>query len=109
MTLQENIINTSPSQFIEEDLKSARSKERFLRRSSAAQVAKIMTFFLGHNSDCFAAEPVYGPTGRSSLKSRGVEGLEQDAQVLRFLESLKGQKYMQSFRKKILQSIQETV
>jgi len=55
MTLPENITNTSPTQFIEEDLKSTRAKERFLKRSAAAQVAKVMTFFLGHNSDCFAS------------------------------------------------------
>ena len=108
MILPENMINTSPAQFIEEDLKSSRAKERFLKRSAAAQVAKVMTFLLGHNSDCFAAEPVYGPTGRASLKSRGVEGLEQDAQVLRFLESPAGKNFIKSFRSQILRSIQET-
>ena len=69
MTIQQTIISTTPFQFIEDDLKSERAKERILKRSPAVQLAKIITFFLGHNSDSFSAEPVYGPTGRSSLKA----------------------------------------
>lgn len=109
MTSQENIINTDPFQFIEDDLKSTRAKERFLKRSTAVQVAKIITFFLGHNSASFSAEPVYGPTGISSLKSRGVQGLEQDSDILRFLESETGKQFISAFHQRILKSIKKAL
>lgn len=99
------MMSTSPLTFIEEDLKSKRAKERFLERTRAAQEAKLVTFFLGHNSDCFAAEPVYGPTGKAALKSRGAAGLERDAEILQFLQSSAGEKFLSTFLKKVLESI----
>jgi hypothetical protein len=105
MELKQHITRISPLRFIEEDLKSARAKARFLDRSHAAQVAKLVTFFLGHNSDYFAAEPVYGPTGKAALKSRGVEGLRHDAEILDYLKSQEGESFISKFLKQVIDSI----
>ena len=106
MKLQQHITSISPLTFIEEDLKSARAKARFLERSHFVQEAKLVTFFLGHNSDCFAAEPVYGPTGKAALKSRGVEGLRHDAEILEYLKSPEGKKFISKFLKQVVDTIQ---
>lgn len=104
-TLTTSISDTLPSQFIEEDLKSERARALFLKRSQSAQESKLVTFFLGHNTDCFAKEPVYGPTGKGFLVSRGVDGLNSDQAILDYLSTEDGKAFIKGFLNEVVSQI----
>jgi len=103
--LLEQVSEILPSQFIEEDLKSLRARELFLKRKPAAQLAKLVTFFLGHNTERFAAEPVYGPTGDGYLESRGVKGLKADESLLGFFATAQGKSFIEDYRQEVIKSL----
>ncbi len=102
MATSDSITRKTSQRFVEEDLSFQRSRKHFLRRSKALQRARIATFLLGHNTECFASEPVYGPTGKGFLKSRGTEGLEHDRKILQFLATPKGKSFIEKFRKEVI-------
>lgn len=109
MNIEKHINHKNPRRFVAEDLSSPAAKRLFLSYSVRKQIAKIQLFLLGHNTECFSPEPVYGPTGNGALRSRGVEGLKRDNSLLEHFDSNSGIDELERFRKAVLNILQQSL
>lgn len=71
----------------------------------ANKINLIIQFLLGPQTERFAAEPVYGPTGKGELRSLGAEGITSESSLLSQLQSPSGKKMVADFARLVVQHL----
>lgn len=88
-------------EFLTEKLFSAGLREHFPSLPFANKRGLVLLFLIGPETERFAAEPVYGPTGKGFLKSKGVEGLLAERKLQEELESPEGTVEVSDFLRRV--------
>lgn len=84
-------------EFIEETLCSKAFRAQFPNVPFETKRSLVLNFLIGAETERFAAAPVYGPTGKGLLKSKGVQGLQAEKQLERDLQSPLGSRIVRKF------------
>ncbi len=79
---------------VEERLKNALIRQIYLNRERGGQISLLLIHLIGTETERFAAEPVYAVRGKGLLKSKGVEGLREEAELEEFLRGDDGRNYV---------------
>ncbi|MEG3973679.1 hypothetical protein QT970_03525 [Microcoleus sp. herbarium8] len=85
------------AEFISQSLLGEGFRRMFPVVPLATKQSLILLFLIGPEIERYAAEPVYGPTGKGYLKSKGVEGLLAEQALEKSLESEQGQQWVRQF------------
>jgi len=66
----------------------------FLNRKREGQISLLLVHLIGPETERYAAEPVYAVHGKGVLKSKGVDGLREEAELEAFLRGSNGRGYV---------------
>lgn len=77
----------------------------FDKLSLDKKVGLVTNYIIGPESERFSPQPVYGPTGKGFLKSKGVDGLVAEGELIKKLNSPNGRKMVREFSRKVSQRL----
>lgn len=91
----------APSDFLRETLYSEGFRKMFPRAPFETKRSLVLNYLIGAETERFAAEPVYGPTGTGFLKSKGVQGLLAEKGLEKELRSASGETAVRQFVRRV--------
>jgi hypothetical protein len=77
----------APADFLREVLYSEAFRKMFPRASFETKRSLVLNYLIGPETERFAAQPVYGPTGTGFLRSKGVDGLIAEKRLEKVISS----------------------
>jgi hypothetical protein len=89
-------------EFLAEALFSKAFRSMFPKAPFETKRALVLNFLIGAETERFAAAPVYGPTGKGLLKSKGVEGLKAEKELEKELKSPDGSAIVREFIQRVV-------
>lgn len=92
-------------QFIRECLAFESQRQSFLDYSYSQRLGLIANFIIGDESERFTPAPVYAVTGVGNLKSKEVDDMIQEQELLDWLQSDEGKQKVAPFLASILKEI----
>ena len=69
----------------------------FPKMSFDSKRSLVMLFLIGPETERYAPEPVYGPTGKGFLRSKGVPGLVEEKELEKEIRTRTGEKIVREF------------
>jgi hypothetical protein len=84
------LLGRTPKEFIAERLLTIEQVREFPTLSFKAKLGLVELFLTGSETERFAAEPVYSVSGKGKLVSKGVDGLQNEIQLHKYLNSIDG-------------------
>jgi hypothetical protein len=91
----------APADFLREILYSEGFRRMFSRVPFETKRSLVLNYLIGAETERFAAQPVYGPTGKGFLKSKGVDGLVAEKGLEKALRSITGDSLVRQFVQRV--------
>ncbi|MES2997193.1 MAG: hypothetical protein V4733_10330 [Verrucomicrobiota bacterium] len=91
----------APADFLREKLYSEGYRKMFPRAPFETKRSLVLNYLIGAETERFAAQPVYGPTGKGFLKSKGVDGLIAEKNLEKELCSVSGGSIVRQFVRRV--------
>lgn len=95
----------APAEFLREKLYAEGFRNMFPRAPFETKRSLVLNYLIGAETERFAAEPVYGPTGKGFLQSKGVDGLIAEKVLEKELRSASGESIVEQFVGRVEQLI----
>lgn len=92
--------------FVSEKLGNPAIQRVFLERPRDGKISVLLIHLIGAETERYAAEPVYSVTGKGSLRSKGVEGMQEEKELEAFLRSAEGRTFVDRTLKLIRREIE---
>jgi hypothetical protein len=79
--------------FVDEMLLTRKVESLFRGLDRSGKIGFLLNHLIGPETERFAAEPVYAVRGKGYLKSKGVDGMREEAELENFLRGERGWSY----------------
>lgn len=100
-TLEHLQSDQAPADFVREKLYSDGFRNMFPQAPFETKRSLVLNYLIGPETERFAAEPVYGPTGKGYLKSKGVDGLLEEKALEKELCTVAGGSIVREFVRRV--------